>query len=199
MPARPRPALRTLWRGTRTAAIAVLGLALASAAYLAGNAMVAALLIICGFASAVVALGLLYDRRRPLRFKSVPLSLGVLALLVLYGVGVILARDIAMTLVGTDADAVVARTWTTQYKRSTQPHCTLRHADGTSIPHEYASNCEGLEPGDTLPVVLDPQGRFPPVAGPKADLPGAGELQVAATAALILLLSIAIGSPPKRP
>ncbi|TDB84111.1 hypothetical protein [Actinomadura sp. 7K534] len=199
MPARPRPVLRALWRGTRTAAIAVLGLAPASAAYMRGGVTAAALLAICGFFGAVMALGLLYGGRRPLGFRTVPLSLGALALLVLYGVGVIAARDIAMTRVGTDADAVVARTWTTQSRGRPHHHCTLRRTDGTPIPHEYGSNCEGHEPGDTLPVVLDPQGRFAPIAGPKEDIPVAGQLQVAAGAGLVLLLSIAIGSPPRRP
>ncbi|MEV4007040.1 hypothetical protein [Actinomadura sp. NPDC049753] len=192
-------ALPALWRGIRTLAVCALGLAAASAAYVWWSELAAVLLTIAGFICSVVALGLLYDTRRPLRFKNVPLSLGALALLVLYGVGVIAARDITMTLAGTDADAVVAETWTTHDRKGrTQHHCTLRRTDGTPIPREYASNCEGHEQGDTIPVVLDPRGRIAPIGGPKTDLPTTGEIQVALTAALVLLFSTALGSPPKR-
>ncbi|MFA1543240.1 hypothetical protein [Actinomadura monticuli] len=83
----PAP-LRALWRGTRTFGIALLGFAAAAAANLWWDMAAAVLLAIAGFACAAIALGLLYDTRRPLRFKSVPLALGYLALLVPYGVGV---------------------------------------------------------------------------------------------------------------
>lgn len=189
-------ALPALWRGTRTLAVCVLGLAAASAAFLWWGPTAAALLAIAGFAGSVIALGLMYGTRRPLRFRSVPLSLGVLALLVLYGVGVIAVRDVTMTLVGTDVDAVVERTWTTRdSKTEPQRHCSLRRPDGTPVSREYGSNCEGRERGDTIPVVLDPQGRFAPIGGPRSDMQTTGELQVTAAAALVLLLSAALGSP----
>jgi hypothetical protein len=75
---------------------------------------------------------------------------------------------------------------------------SLHRADGTPLPREYASNCEGHERGDTIQVVLDPAGRFAPISGPKSDMSTTGELQVTAIAALTLLICIALGSPPKR-
>lgn len=192
-------ALPALWRGARTLGIALLGLAVASAGYLWWGISNAALLAIVGCLSSAVALGILYGSGRQFRFKSVPLTLGYLALFTLYAVGVIAARDVTMTMVGEDADVIVAKTWTTSgNKGKPQHHCTLHHADGTPLPREYASNCEGRERGDTIPVVLDPAGRFAPISGPKSDMSTTGELQVTALVALVLLTSIAIGSPPKR-
>ncbi|MGW5412147.1 hypothetical protein [Actinomadura geliboluensis] len=193
-------AVSALWRGARTLGIALLFLTLASAAYLRWGMASAALAAIVGCICTAVALGLLYDTRRPLRFKIVPLSLGYLALLTLNAVGVIAARDVTMTLVGTDADVIVAKTWTTGgTKGKPQHHCTLRHPDGTPLTRELATNCEGHTVGDTIPVVLDPQGRFPPISGPKKDMSTVGELQITTAAGLALVLSIAIGSPPKQP
>lgn len=192
-------ALPALWRGARTLVIALLGLAAASAGYLWWGMAAAALLAIAGCVCSAVAMGLLYGSGRPLRFKAMPLTLGYLALFALYAVGVIAVRDVTMTLVGTDADVIVAKTWTTGgHKGKPQHHCTLHRPDGTQLPREYASNCEGRERGDTIPVVLDPAGRFPPISGPKSDMSTTGELQVTAIAGLVLVLSIAIGSPPKR-
>ncbi|NVI85923.1 hypothetical protein [Actinomadura sp. BRA 177] len=192
-------ALSALWRGTRTLGIVLLGLAAASAAYLWWGIANAALLAIIGCLGSAVALGLLYDTRRPLRFKSVPLTLGYLALFAVYAVGVIAARDVAMTLVGTDTDATVARTWTTGGTKGKPQHrCTLHHPDGTPIPRELGTNCEGHSVGDTIPIVLDPAGHFAPISGPKSDMDTVGELQVTATAGFVLLLSIALGTPPKR-
>jgi len=191
--------LRALWRGTRTLGIALLGFAAAAAANLWWDVAGAVLLAIAGFICAAIALGLLYDTRRPLRFKAVPLSLGYLALLVLYGVGVIAARDVALTLVGADTDATVARTWTTHDRRGRpHHHCALQRPDGSPIRRELATNCEGRSAGDTLQIVLDPAGRFAPVAGPKSDLDTTGELQLTSLAALALILSITLGTPPKR-
>ncbi len=160
-------ALSALWRGTRTLGIVLLGLAAASAAYLWWGIANAALLAIIGCLGSAVALGLLYDTRRPLRFKSVPLTLGYLALFAVYAVGVIAARDVAMTLVGTDTDATVARTWTTGGTKGKPQHrCTLHHPDGTPIPRELGTNCEGHSVGDTIPIVLDPATTSPQSAAP---------------------------------
>lgn len=192
-------AVRALWRGTRTLSIAVLGLAAATAAHLWWDMTAAALLAIAGFFCAAIALGLLYDTRRPLRFRWAPLTLGYLALLVLYVGGVVTARDVALTLFGDDIDAVVARTWTTHDgKGNKQYHCALQHTDGTPIRRELATNCEGHERGETIPVVLDRAGRFAPISGPKSDMHTAGEIQATGIAALVLLTTIAIGTPPKR-
>ena len=192
-------AVRALWRGTRTLCIAVLGLAAATAAHLWWDMTAAALLAIAGFFCAAIALGLLYGTRRPLRFTWAPLTLGYLALLVLYVGGVIAARDVALTLFGDDTDAVVSRTWTTHNRKGNdQYHCTLQRTDGTPIRRELATNCEGHERGETIPVVLDRAGRFAPISGPKSDLPTVGELQITATAAFVLVLTIAIGAPPKH-
>ncbi|GLW99598.1 hypothetical protein [Microtetraspora sp. NBRC 16547] len=185
-------------RGGLVLGVALLGLALSSAAHLWWGTTGAALLGIAGVGGTLFALTHLYGTRRPLRLGNVPLTLGFLAVFVLYGVGVAAALDIAMTLVGIDAHAVVDRTWVTRGKASLNYHCTLRHEDGTPIPREFASNCEGRERGDTIPVVLDPRGRFPPVRGPKADLPAVGETQIAGIAGLVLLASTAIGSVPAR-
>ncbi|CNF44264.1 Uncharacterised protein [Mycobacterium tuberculosis] len=191
-----RPAL---WRGARTLGIALLGLAAASAGYLWWGVANAALLAIVGCIGSAVAMGILYGSGRDFRFKGVPLTFGFLALFTLYAVGVIAVRDVAMTTVGEDAEAIVAKTWTTgNTKGKPQHRCTLHRTDGTPLPREYASNCEGHERGDTIQVVLDPAGRFAPISGPKSDMSTTGELQVTAIAALTLLICIALGSPPKR-
>lgn len=191
-----RPAL---WRGARTLGIALLGLAAASAGYLWWGVSNAALLAIVGCVGSAVAMGMLYGSGRDFRFKGVPLTLGFLALFALYAVGVIAVRDVTMTMVGEDAEAIVAKTWTTSSTKGKPQHrCTLHRTDGTPLPREYASNCEGREPGDTIQIVLDPAGRFAPIGGPKSDVSTTGELRVTAIAGLVLVLSIAIGSPPKR-
>ncbi|URN01073.1 hypothetical protein LUW76_45965 [Actinomadura madurae] len=186
-------------RGGLVLGVAASGFALAVAGYLWWNTTAAALIVVIGTISAVVALGWLYRTRRPLRFSGVPLTFGVLSLLAVYIVGVVAARDIAMTLVGVDAEAVVERTWTTQSRGSESHHCTLRRTDGAPIPRQLATNCEGYGRGDIMPVVLDPRERFAPVGGPKSDLPAVGESQAVAAAALGLLVSIAIGSVPAQP
>ncbi|MBO2462932.1 hypothetical protein [Actinomadura violacea] len=193
-------ALAAPWRAARTLGIAVLGLLAASAAYLWWSLTAAALLAIAGIVCGVVALAALYESRRPLRFKGVPLVLGCLALIALYVVGVVAARDVALTLAGTEDNAVVAKVWKTRDPKRTSPeyHCTLHRSDGTAIPREFASNCEGLEAGDTLPVVLDPGGRLPPVRGPKSEMSTTGELQAMAVAGLVVLVAVAAGSPPAR-
>ncbi|GAA1810686.1 hypothetical protein [Actinomadura chokoriensis] len=191
-----RPAL---WRGARTLGIALVGLAAVSAGYLWWGVANAALLAIVGCVGSAVALGMLYGSGRDLRFKGVALTLGFLALFTLYAVGVIAVRDVTMTMVGEDAEAIVAKTWTTGGTKGRPQHrCTLHRTDGTPLPREYASNCEGRERGDTLQIVLDPAGRFAPISGPKSDMSTTGELQVTAIAGLVLVLSIALGSPPKR-
>ncbi|MEO3827702.1 hypothetical protein [Actinomadura sp. B10D3] len=186
-------------RGGLVLGVAAFGFVCAVAGYLWWNATAGALIAVIGMISTVVALGWLYQTRRPLRFSGVPLTFGVLSLLALYIVGVVAARDIAMTLVGVDAEAVVERTWTTESRGSESHHCTLRRTDGAPIPGELATSCEGYGRGDTMPVVLDPRDRFAPVGGPKSDLPAVGESQVVGAAALVLLVSIAIGSVPEHP
>ncbi|MFB4305832.1 hypothetical protein [Actinomadura sp. GTD37] len=193
--------LTAVRRAAPVLGIAVLGFASASAAYLWWSLTAAVLLGLAACVGSAAALAMLYRSGRPLRFKSVPLYLGLLALIVLYIVGIITARDVALTLTGTDADAVVARTWTTYdsgRKHKTQHHCTVTLSDGTPLPRELGSNCVGRDPGDTLPIVFTPGKPFPPVSGPKSDMQTAGEAQVTSIAALVLLLSIALGSPPKR-
>lgn len=188
-----------LWRGARTLGIALLCLSVTSFAYLRWGVASAALTAIIGYLCTAVALGIMYGTRRPLRFKAVPLSLGYLALLVLNAVGVIAVRDVTMAAVGTDADVVVAKTWTTgNTKGKPQHHCTLRQSDGTPLPRELATSCKGRSVGDTIPVVLDPRERFAPIGGPKEDMSTTGELQITAAAGLVLLISIAIGSPPRQ-
>ncbi|MGW2313291.1 hypothetical protein [Actinomadura luteofluorescens] len=184
-------------RGGLVVGAAVLGFAFAAAGYLWWGTTAAALIAVSGMIGVVMALGWLYRTRRPMPFRGVPLTLGVLAAFVVYIVGVVAARDIAMTLVGVDAEAVVERTWTTQSRGSESHHCTLRRTGGARIPRELATSCEGYGRGDIMPVVLDPRGRFAPVGGPKSDLPAAGESQVVAAAGLVLLVSIVIGSIPR--
>ncbi|WP_067477872.1 hypothetical protein [Actinomadura hibisca] len=186
-------------RGGVVFGVAVLGFAFAAAGYLWWDTSGAALILVPGLIVALVALGWLYRSRRPLRFKGVPLAFGVLALFCLNLVGVVAVRDIAMTWVGVDAEAVVERAWTTQSRSSDIHHCTLRLSDGTPIPRELATNCEGSERGDTMRLVIDPRGRFAPVGGSKADLSTVGESRVTAVAALVLLGSVAIGSVPDKP
>lgn len=186
-------------RGGLVVGAAVLGFAFAAAGYLWWGTTAAALIAVSGMIGVVMALGWLYRTRRPMPFRGVPLTLGVLAAFVVYIVGVVAARDIAMTLVGVDAEAVVERTWTTQSRGSESHRCTLHRTGGARIPRELATSCEGYGRGDIMPVVLDPRGRFAPVGGPKSDLPAVGESQVVAAAGLVLLVSIAIGSVPERP
>ncbi|MFD0533276.1 hypothetical protein ACFQY7_05265 [Actinomadura luteofluorescens] len=181
------------------AGAAVLGFAFAAAGYLWWGTTAAALIAVSAMIGVVMALGWLYRTRRPLRFRGAPLTLGVLAAFVVHIAGVVAARDIAMTLVGVDAEAVVERTWTTHSRGSQSHHCTLHRTGGAPIPRKLATSCEGYGRGDTMPVVLDPRGRFAPVGGPKSDLPAVGESQVVAAAGLVLLASIAIGSVPERP
>ena len=163
-----------LWRGTGTFAVAALGPLLTLAAYLWAGAIPAVVVATFGFFAAAAALAALYSTSRPVRFKGLAVTLGVLALTVMYLVGVTAARDVAMTVVGTDAEAVVAKTWTTADKGVTQYHCTLSHPDGTPIPHELDSSCQGHEASEVVPVVLDPGGRLPPIGGTRADLSAAG-------------------------
>ena len=192
-------ALSTAGRAGAALGIPVLGLALSSAAYLWWGVTAAALLGIAAWFCSSAALATLYQAHRPLRGRTVPLYLGLVALLVFYGVGVIAVRDVVLTATGTEADGIVAKAWTTHDVRSnTQHHCTLTLTDGTPIPREFSSNCEGLAPGDTIPIVFDPDGRFPPVGGPKSDMNTAGEVQVLTAAALVLLLAVAMGAPPHR-
>ncbi|GAA3924654.1 hypothetical protein GCM10023085_02530 [Actinomadura viridis] len=187
-----------LLRGGAVLGIAALGLALSSSAYLWRGTPAAAVAAVIGTIGATIALGRLYVTRRPTRFKNLSLTCGVLALFVLYAVGVVAARDFALTLVGVDTTAVVDRTWTTPGRGTDIHHCTLRLPEGTAIRRELATNCEGHERGDTLRVVIDPHERFPPVEGPRSDLPTTGESQVVAVAGLVLLISIAIGSVAPR-
>ncbi|NDU73010.1 hypothetical protein GWI34_10260 [Actinomadura sp. DSM 109109] len=189
----------TLLRGGLVLGGAVLGLASAAACYLWWGTTGAALIAVPGMIATAAALGWLYRSRRPLRFSGVPLTLGVVASFVVYIVGVVAARDIAMTLVGVDAEAVVERTWTTHGRSTEIHHCTLRRAGGEPIRRELATSCEGYGRGDVMRVVLDPRGRLAPVEGPKADLPAVGEGQVVAAAGLVLLISIAVGAVPARP
>jgi hypothetical protein len=190
-----RPAL---WRGGGTFAVGALGPSVTLAAYPWVGAILAIVIATVGFFAAVAALVALYYTSRPLRFKGLSVTLGIVALVVLFLVGVTAARDVAMAMVGTDAEAVVAKTWTTAAKGTPQHHCTLHHPDGTPIPRKLDSSCAGHETGDVIPIVLDPGGRLPPISGTKADLSTVGQLQVLAGAGLVLLLSTAIGSPPNR-
>lgn len=187
------------WRGAGTLVVAALGPPLTAAVYLWFGATFAAVIATVGFFASTMALGALYYTSRPVCFKGVPLTLGVIAALVLYMVGVTASRDVVMSMVGTDAEAVVAKTWTTVSKGVPQHHCTVRHLDGAPIKRELDTNCEGREPGDVIPVVFDSRDRLPPVGGTKEDLSATGQLQVLAVAGLLLLFAIAIGSPPKRP
>ncbi|MFB4314184.1 hypothetical protein [Actinomadura sp. 21ATH] len=183
-------------RGGLVLGVALAGFALASAGYLWLGTGGGAVLVVCGVLASLMALGWLYGKRR--RARPVPLVLGVVAVFVLNIVGVVAVRDAAMTMVGVDTRAVVERTWTKENRGSTSHHCTLRLPDGTALPGELATNCEGYERGDGILVVVDPRGRFAPVGGPRSDLPAAGESQVAAAAGLVLLVSIAIGGMPER-
>ncbi|TDD91416.1 hypothetical protein E1293_02180 [Actinomadura darangshiensis] len=196
----PRLLAVAVLRGAVAAGVAALGFAAAAASYLWWGTTGAAVSAVAGSIAGVLALAWLYRARRPLRFAGVPLTFGVLALFVVYGVGVVGIRDVAISRVGVDADAVVTRTWKTRGRgNSSTHHCTLRRTDGTPIPRELATNCEGYGRGDTIGVVLDPDGRLAPVGGSKEDLPTTGEAQVAGGAALVLLLAIAVGSAPARP
>jgi hypothetical protein len=178
--------------------IALLGFAAAAAANVWWDRFAGILLALAGFLCSAVALGLLYDTRRPLRYKAVPLSLGYLALLALYGVGSPAARDVAATLIGDDTEATVARTWLEHGRKSgTHYHCSLRRLDGTPVPRELATDCKGRSTGDTLRIVVDPAGRLAPIAGPKSDLDTKGELLITSLAILTLLLTTALGAPPK--
>ncbi|GAA4073321.1 hypothetical protein [Actinomadura miaoliensis] len=176
----------------------LLGLVLSSAVHLWWGTTGSVLLTVIAMIGNATALGFVYASGRSFRFANVPLICGMLALFLLYMVGAIAVRDIALTLVGADAEAVVDRTWTTSHRGSETQHCTLRHTDGTPIRRELESNCEGHDRGDVIPVVLDPEERFAPVAGPKSDLSALGELQAMAGAGLVLLVSVAIGSVPAR-
>ncbi|MFI0353167.1 hypothetical protein [Actinomadura sp. 9N407] len=185
-------------RGGLVLGTTLLGFALAAAGSLWWSTTAAALITVPVMSAALVALLWLYGTRRPLRFKGVPLALGVLAMFGLFFVGVVAAPSVAMTLVGVDAEAVVERTWTTGGRGPKNHHCTLRLPDGRTIPREFAADCQGYERGDGIRIVHDPQGRFAPVRGPKADLPAVGQSQVVAVAGLVLLVSIMIGSVPER-
>ncbi|MFD0900587.1 hypothetical protein [Actinomadura sediminis] len=186
-------------RGGLVIVISAVGLVSSSAAFLWWGTTSGAVLVVIGIMASLAVLVRLYERRRPLRFASVALVLGVVALFVLNIVGLAAARDAVMTLAGDDAEAVVTRTWTEPGRGGETYHCTVRRADGGPVRRELASGCAGYEPGDTLQIVIDPGGRFAPVAGPESDLPVVGQAQVAGAAALVLLLSVAIGSGPRRP
>jgi hypothetical protein len=187
-----------LTRGAGTFVVAAVWPPLTVLGYLWFGAIVAIVIATIGFFTSALALAALYYMSRPLRIKGVPMALGFIALLALFFVGVTASRDIAMTLVGTEDEAVVVKTWTTVSRGFEQHHCTVRHLDGTPIPRRLDTSCEGREPGDTIPVVLDSRGRLAPVGGTKDDLSAAGELRVLALAGLVLAAAIAIGSPPKR-
>ncbi|MEW2357703.1 hypothetical protein [Spirillospora sp. NPDC029432] len=182
-------------RGGLVFGVVLAGFVLAAAGHLWLGPGGGAAVVVFGTLASLMALGWLYGRHAA---RGVPLVLGVVAVFGLNIVGVVAVRDIAMTLVGVDAQAIVERTWTRQNRGSTSHHCTLRLADGTALPGKLATSCEGYGRGDTLPVVIDPQGRFAAVGGPKSELPTVGEGQVAVAAGLVLLVSITFGSLPER-
>ncbi|XRQ05922.1 hypothetical protein ACN3XK_56755 [Actinomadura welshii] len=185
-------------RGGATLGMALLGFVLASACYLWWGRVSAVLIGITGILATTFALGRLYHTGGPARFGGASLTIGVLATIALYTVGVLAVRDVALTLVGVETTAVVEREWTTRERGTTTSHCTLRHADGTPIQRELHTDCRGREPGDTVQVVFDREGRLPTVAGPKDDMPTVGEIQATGAAGLVLLASIAMGSVPTR-
>jgi len=176
----------------------LLGLLLSSAVHLWWGTTGSAVLTVLMMIGNAAALGFLYASGRSSRFANVLLIGGMLVLFLLYLVGAAAARDIALTLVGTDAEAVVDRTWTTTSRGMERHHCTLRRTDGTPIKRELDTDCEGRERGDTIRVVLDPRGRFAPVEGRKADLSAKGELQAVAGAGLVFAVLVAFGSMPAR-
>ncbi|WP_395110456.1 hypothetical protein [Actinomadura sp. SCN-SB] len=185
-------------RGGLVFGAVLLGLAVSSAAYLLWGMAGAVLIALAGITGEIVALawlcnGLLNRLKIPLVFT------GILALTALHIAGVLITQDLAMKLVGVDAEAVVERTWTTKTRGSVNDHCTLRHVDGRSIRGELESGCRGHRVGDTIPVVLDPEERLAPVGGPKSDLSIAPEAVVMTVAGLVLTTTIVIGSLPVRP
>ncbi|RSN56808.1 hypothetical protein [Actinomadura sp. WAC 06369] len=191
-----RSARPVLLRGGLLVGGTLLGLVLVYAARLWWGTTASAIAAVLGMIANAWALGYLYASGRSFRFSGVPLGCGMLALFLMYVVGASAARDIALLRVGTDIDAVVDRTWTTKGRGFPQHHCTLRRTDGTPIERAMDSACDGREPGDVIPVVLDRRGRLAPVAGSKSDMSATGELQVIAGAGLVILVSVALAARP---
>jgi hypothetical protein len=178
--------------------MSVLGLALISITFLWWGGVISGVTILAVLMADIVALALLYETGRPLRSKSVPVFFGIVALTVLNIGGSVAVRDATMTLLGVDGEAVVESAWTTKNRGVVNYHCTLRRVDGTRIPRELASDCMGHQPGDVIPVVVDPRGRFPPVEGPKSSLSVMPEAWLAGIGGLVLLITVAIGSPSRK-
>jgi hypothetical protein len=135
---------------------------------------------------------------QPSKPATVLIVLGCLAMCVVFLTGAEAVHDLTLRRAGVDTDAVVDRVWTTESRPGPSYHCTLRRTDGTPIPRELTPDCEGFDAGETLAIVVDPDGRFAPRAGRKSGLDTTGWSGVAGTAGLIVLIVIAIGSPPRR-
>ena len=184
-------------RGGLVLGSTLLGLTVAAAGLLWVSVSTGALIAVAGLILSFLLLWWLYGRR-PSPARGVALVGGVLALMAIHIVGLTAARDIVMTRVGVDARAIVDRTWISHHRNSTSHHCTLRTLEGAPLPDRLATNCEGYRRGDTIQIVMDPEGRFAPVGGPKSDLPTVGETQVVGVALLVFLFSVVIGSLPRK-
>ncbi|MBO2452555.1 hypothetical protein J4573_36070 [Actinomadura barringtoniae] len=192
--------MRVLWRGLAATGLAIGLMLLAAWAFIAGGDALGAILAVVGIIATVFALcWLAVAGDRSFRGTGAVITVGLLATIFYYGVGVISARDVAAVEWGTDTDAVVGHTWTAGTGRKKGYHCSLEHRDGTPFPRDLGSSCKGYDTGDTIGIVADAHNRFAPVLGRRNDLPVTAEAIATGIGGGVLLLMIWLAAYFGRP